>query len=235
MNLCLVKPSAVVAAIPLLAVVGFSIGLPTAVRAQSFLVGAVLYSSSSNGTNQSAYAFSTNSATPHFRLSLTLGASTQNNAISFALADGANNFTFVGSPGADPGSFGGLEFFFNSTGTSFNPDGATGVAGDLTAVANTNVANSFFIPLGGTAVRSYDNGPINSVYSGANAFTVGGKTITISALNMGHTPSGTFTLNVGNAAAPEPSALALLALPLAGTVIQRRNRRNRTESSGGAA
>lgn len=125
----------------LTASLGLLLMLPNLAWAQVFLVGAGYYSSEANGTNSAlfggGYLYSTNPNTGSFSLPLNLGGNIQGTGISFALAPGNNNFTFSVTSPLNPGSFGGLMLFFNSTGTSFNPPPGV-YAGNLVAVTPTN-------------------------------------------------------------------------------------------------
>lgn len=62
----------------------------------------------------------------------------------------------------------------------------------------------------------------------ANGLTLvmrGSSTVTASNFVAAHDTSGSFTVNVGSAAAPEPGSIALLALsglPVAGMIARRR-------------
>lgn len=215
-----------------LATLGLLAGMPKEAHAQAFLVGFELFAPDSTGNNQgSGYTYTTNSNINFARQTLSLnGGPTQTTAISFLLGAGNNSFTFT-PPNSFPTSIAGINLFFNSTGTSFNPTAGAAVAGNLTAVANTNNSGSFFFPIAGTSVRNYDTGLTDAPYSGATFFNVGGQRITLTQYSVNNTPAGTFTLNVAPTAgvtAPEPGSVALLftgVLPLAGLVARRRSTR----------
>jgi len=202
-----------------------ALAMPTSSQAQVFLVGAIYYSSDSVGFNSGGgYAYTTNSATfgQLARLGLHLGANFQNNAISFPLATGPNNFTFDVATSFPPGPFGGIEFFLSNSATSFNPAGSAGIPGNLAAFTATNNGGVFSNPAAGILVRAYDV-TTNAPYSGATSFDVGGETVTITEFTSSNFPGGTFTLNVISAV-PEPTVILLSligGLPLAGVAVWR--------------
>lgn len=201
---------------------GFTLLLlcPGLSNAQVFLVGASYYSSAADGSSNGNYRFTTNSAGTGIRLNLDLNGNFQNNAISFSLSPGANNFTFSVPNNINPGSFGGLELFLNATGTSFNTGSNTGVAPHLAAFTPSNNSGAFGIPAAGIQVRSYDNSPFDTVpYSGATSFLVGDAEVTISAFASTNLPSGTFTISVASAV-PEPATwMSLGSLAVVGMIV----------------
>jgi hypothetical protein len=196
-----------------LAILAVVMMLPCAAQAQVFLVSAGYYSSQADGSNVSTYRFSTNSNSADFRLTLNLNGNIQNDAISFPLAVGSNNFTYSTTQTANPGPFGGLLLFFNSTGVSFNPSISDPVVANLAAAAPTSNSGSFLIPAAGIGIRNYVgvNPPVAVPYSGDTFFTVGGFDVSITAFSSTTSPSGSFTLNVSSAV-PEPGSWALLGM-----------------------
>lgn len=208
------------ASIAALAAVTGAFALSTAAHAQApYLVGFVLYRCASDGTAiNDPYFYTSNGGLVAYRQTLTADTgSTQNAAISFPLSLGANTFTFSPSGSADPGSFAGVQLYFNATGTPFQPIGP-GIAPDLAAFVPTGSSPWAYVPAA-TQVISYGDsyGPLVS-YSGATSFTVGDRVITLSALEINQVPAGSMTLSV--AIVPAPAALPLLAL--AGIVARRR-------------
>lgn len=212
-----VKSHASVAA---LAAVTGAFALSTAAYADGpYLVGFVLYRCTPGGTAiNDPYFYTSNGGLVAYRQTLTDGnGSTQNVAISFPLSPGANTFTFSTSGFADPGSFAGVQLYFNATGTPFQPIGP-GVAPDLAAFVPTGSSPWAYVPAA-TQVISYGDsyGPLVS-YGGATSFRVGDRVITMSSLDIDRVPSGSMTLSV--AIVPAPAALPLLAF--AGIVARRR-------------
>lgn len=202
----------------------------SALQAQVFLVGAGYYASQANGTNSVSlplYRYSTNLSSGDFRLTLNLAGNIQSQAISYALSPGANNFAFSVASPVSPGNFGGLMLFFNSTGVSFNPGSSPSFAGDLVAVAPTTNTGAFIIPAADILTRSY-NGSTTAPYSGDTSYEVGGLSVSITAFSSTNLPSGSFTLNVGSVAVPEPATWAMIALSVSGaTAFGWKFRKNR--------
>lgn len=131
---------------------------------------------------------------------------------------GLNTFTFQVDPtrgngnSIDPQAFAGVNLFFTGDGSSYNP-GTMGIASHLTAFVPTN-GGAFQFPQAGALLQDY--GPIGpgftftpEPYSGATSYTIGGETVTISALSINHTPAGSLTLSVS---VPEPTSIGLLAV-----------------------
>lgn len=204
-----VKSHASVAA---LAAVTGAFALSTAARADGpYLVGFVLYRCTPDGTAiNDPYFYTSNGNISAYRQSLTDGTgSTQNVAISFPLSLGANTFTFSPSGLADPGSFAGVQLYFNATGTPFQPIGP-GVAPDLAAFVPTGSSPWASVPAATQVIGYGDSYGTLVPYGGATSFTVGDRVITMSSLDIDHLPSGSMTLSV--AIVPAPAALPLLAL-----------------------
>lgn len=212
---------------------------PGAAQAQVYLVGFETFQPDATGNNNgNGYGITSNSRINFARNAISLnGGTAQQTAISFALTQGNNSFTFASQSSATATSIAGISFFFNATGTSYNPNSTTGVAGNLVAVANTDNSGTFFFPAASTPVRSYDNSAnYDAAYSGATSYVVGGQRITLTQYSVDTTPSGSFTLNVApvSAAAPEPGSVALMGtclLPLAGLAARRRVRREAPSAS----
>jgi len=117
----------------------------------------------------------------------------------------------------NPGSFGGLMLFFNSTGTSFNPPPGE-YAGNLVAVTPTTNTGAFIIPAAGILTRSYSFTG-TAPYSGDTVYSVGDFDVSITAFSSDTLPSGSFTLTVASAAVPEPATWAMIALAGCSTVV----------------
>ncbi len=193
------------------------------------LVGFDLYSSGTDGTNVGGgYRYSSNSNdSGAYAQQLTPGiGGPQTAAISFPLHLGANTFTFApdpnyhGSTGVNPGGDAGVNLFFNGTGTSFNPT-TNGILSDLTAFVPT-AGGAFAVPSAGTLVQDYGPNGGAVAYSGLSTFLVGTDSVTVTALSIGTTPSGSVTLYV----TPEPSSLMLCGLGAVGLFMVVRRRRS---------
>ncbi len=182
----------------------------THASAAEYLVGALVYASDASGANAGAYSgtpyqFSTNSSTSHDSLIV----DGQGSAISFLLSQGANTFAFSADVSAFPISTIGLELFFNSTGTSYNPaySPGVGIPGDLAAFVAAG-SSAFSVPAAGTDVQSYNSSgtAVNSAFfSGAKTFVVDGSEISITSFTAASTPSGSFTLTVQPVPEPGPA------------------------------
>lgn len=184
-----------------------------------YLVGFVLYRCTADGTAiNDPYFYTSNGNIPAFRQTLTSGTgSSQSAGISFGLSLGDNTFSFTPSGFADPGSFAGVQLYFNSTGVPFQPLGP-GIAPDLAAFVPTTSTAWSYAPAGTQVINYGDSyGPLVS-YGGATSFTIGDSVITLSALNIDNQPSGSMTLSVSTV--PAPGVLSVLAL--AGIVARRR-------------
>ena len=199
----------------LIAATGIQAVTAISARADVYLVGAQLYSAGSQGQTSSTYQYSTNSNTIHAPFLLNGGSGL---AVSFLLSPGNNIFTFSPPVGrsADPGAFFGLNLFFNTTGTSFNPPGGTIRGGDLTVSGGTG-SSLFFTPNPGTLILSYGasgSGFVAAPANGLASYLIDGKTVSVQAVSVDHAPSGFFTINV----APVPdntNSLALIAVAIA--------------------
>jgi PEP-CTERM motif len=185
-----------------------------------YLVGFLLYRTAPDGTAiNDPYFFTSNINISAFREILTASSGpSQTASISFPLATGDNVFTFTPDNQGDPGDYAGIELFFNNTGTSYDPS-SPGVAPDLAAYLRTE-SSALAFPIAGTQIIDYGNSYGSLVsYGGATSFSIGGHTITLTALSIDHTPQGSMTLTV---AVPEPGALSLLGL--GGVALLRRRR-----------
>jgi hypothetical protein len=136
-------------------------------------------------------------------------------AISFALANGPNVFTFTPGVTIYPIDIVGLNLFFNATGTSYNPayTSGVGIPGDLSAYVVTG-SSAFAIPAAGTEVQSYNSSDVNvnsASYSGATSVEIGGSLITLTAFSATDGPAGSFTLTL----TPEPAMIGVLGIGLA--------------------
>ena len=200
----------------LIASLGIQAATADSARADIYLVGAQLYQAGSQGQNASAYQYSTNSSTTHEPFRLNGGSGS---AISFLLTGGANIFAFTPNTNEsfDPGSFVGLNLFFNTSGASYNPAYPAVASGDLT-VAEAVGSLVFFTPTAGQSILSYGTDGSSIVTAPANgfaSFVLDGKSISVGSFSVNHNPSGSFTINL--ASVPESgSSLALLAIPTAG-------------------
>ena len=187
-----------------------------AIARADYLVGVQVYASGPNGQNAGAYSgtfyqFSTNSNTAHQNLFVN-GVPT---AISFALANGPNVFTFTPAVTTFPIQIVGLNLFFDTTGTSYNPayTPGVGIPGDLSAYVVTG-SSAFAIPAAGTEVQSYNSSDVNvnsASYSGATSVDIGGSVITLTKFSATDGPAGSFTLTL----TPEPAMIGVLGIGLA--------------------
>lgn len=156
-------------------------------------------------------------------------------SINIPLVVGANTFQFFVSTGPDASLR--LNLNFNGASNAATPN--------MSATANMGAAaNAFTVTPAGTNIYSVNLTTVAA--PGSVVFSNGGFTATMTSFSYNFfsnidrvsfastTPDGsgdhigTFTLNVtgpGATAAPEPSALALLALPLAGMVAIRKRRK----------
>jgi hypothetical protein len=206
-----------------LAAFGIAVALSHSVSAAISLVGIDITDSDANGTaTDPGYRYSSNSNDFSFADELTLGASSQAKPISFTLATGANTFTFSPTSGVDgtgpgdTGTYTGFVFFFNDTGTSFNPT-TSGNSPDLAAYVQSGTS-AFAIPAANTLVEDYVPNGGGVAYSGATSFSLDGQTVTLTALTSDSTPAGTFTLTV----TPEPASLSILMIGGIGLLRRRR-------------
>jgi len=188
-----------------------------AIARADYLVGVQVYDSGANGQNVfPAYQYSTNSSTSH----ATSDVNGVGETISFALSNGPNVFTFKPPiNGNHPIDIVGLNLFFDTTGTSYNPaySSGVGIPGDLSAYVVTG-SSAFAIPVAGTDVQSYDTtgGQVNSTsYSGATSVEIGGSRITLTEFSANATngPAGSFTLTL--TPTPEPAMIGALGTGLA--------------------
>ena len=197
-----------------LALAGVLLSVFAPMAHSQFLVGAGLYSSTSNGTANPVYLYSTNASfPPNTVASLFLTPNSGNNTgknIAIPLSNGSNNFTFDNNFNQPPGGFVGFELFFATSATPYNP--ASGArTPDLVVFAPTTSTTTFTVPAAGTQAESYDHsGQIAA--NGLTTFSLAGTPISITAFSSSTVPNGSFTVNVGGlASTPEPSASALLA------------------------
>ncbi len=184
-------------------------------NAQVSLVGVLLTSNTSTGADATngVFRFSTNQNTDF--TSLVVGANGQFYAsgIDLPLHTGDNVFTFT-NDGGNPGTFGGIELFLNSTGGgSYNPNGG-GRPADLDVARDTAAANPFFVPVAGKKIADYSANSGVLSYGGASSFLVGGQTVSVTAFSIDTSAQGGFTLRVApsgaSAVTPEPGSVALL-------------------------
>jgi len=201
-----------------------------------YLVGAMFYSCSADGTNGGTgaygpeYQYSTNSSTSHDSLVVEGDGS----AISFEVVPGTNVFDYT-TGGISPGSHGCLALYFSDAAASFNPpyDANTPIPGDLVAVAPVG-GQGFAVPEAGIDVHSFNSsgfGYIESSYSGAGAFVVGGSEVRITSFEI-QSPqiSGSFTLSL-----PEADGVGAAACALAALALARRRRAGRGAEAAGRA
>jgi hypothetical protein len=202
-------------------------------HAEIYLVGFDLYSSEATGASSDdpvpgGYRWSSNSSESGgiARQQLTEvspAGGSQTLGISFPLVNGSNTFTFAENPNyppggtPNPGSFAGVNLFFNDTGVSYNPS-QTGIAGNLAAFVPTNVSSpTVSYPGAGVLVDDYGPGVNVTAYSGAQSYVVDGQAITVTALSVTTTPTGSITINV-----PEPGSVSILSLGVAALLRRRR-------------
>ena len=182
------------------------------------LVGFDLYASDATGaTTNGGFRYTSNSSdSGASHEALTNGSGTQSTGISFALASGDNSFTFTPNNNFGTGAFTGVVFFFNDTGTSFNP--TTSVDAEYAAFGPVN-SSTFAFPANGVLVEDYKPNGGAVAYGGATSFSIDGQTVTLTALATDGTPAGSFTLTL---VAPEPASLGILGLSGAGLLVRRR-------------
>jgi hypothetical protein len=208
------------------AALGAAVLISHSASAAISLVGIDIYASAADGSvSNPGYRYSSNDNDFSYADEITLGASTQAKPISFALASGDNTFIFSPTSGVDgtgpgyTGTYTGFDFFFNDTGTSFNPTTAGNVP-SLAAYVTSGTSN-YAYPANGTLVIEYAPNGGQVAYSGATSFSLDGQTVTLTAMTSDSTPAGTFTLTVST---PEPATLALLVMGGIGLVKRRRRR-----------
>ncbi|MGR8935579.1 MAG: hypothetical protein ACU837_14485 [Gammaproteobacteria bacterium] len=208
---------------------------PSVAAAQPYLVGAQVYASGADGSNQGAYSgtpyqFSTNTSTSHNPLLINGNPP----GITIPLAIGENNFTFDVGTSSYPINTIGLNLFFNTTGISFNPpyQPNNGIPGNLAAYTGAD-AGSFAIPSTGTNVQSFNSSStsVNTTsYSGATSLILDGRRLSITQFSSTNKPSGSFTIVVA-ASVPQPGLFALISLPIAAASVSLLARRRRTIQS----
>ena len=124
--------------------------------------------------------------------------------IAFGLTVGDNVFLYdAATGGPNPQGGYGLNLFFDTTNTSFNPprQGA-GIAGDLTAAVPAGTSN-YFVPLN-QRIQAYNASSCNELNFLPDAFTnslasdtVGGYDVSVAAfsdLGLSGGPSGSLTI-----------------------------------------
>jgi hypothetical protein len=184
-----------------------------AIARADYLVGVQVYDSGANGQNVNPfYQYSTNSSTSH----ATPDVNGVGETISFALSNGPNVFTFKPIEN-HPIDIVGLNLFFNTTGTSYNPayTAGGGIPGDLSAYVVTG-SSPFAIPAAGTDVQAYNTtaaSVLSTSYSGATSVEVGGSRITLTEFSATTGPDGSFTLTL--TPTPEPAMIGALGTGLA--------------------
>jgi len=177
-----------------------------------------LYASNMNGaTTNVGFRYTSNSSdSGASHETLTNISGTQSTGISFALASGDNTFTFTPNNAFGTGAFTGVVFFFNDTGTSFNP--TTSVDSQYVAYVPVGASN-FAFPANGVQVENYVPGGGSVAYDGATSFSIDGQTVTLTALTSDTAPAGSFTLTLS---VPEPTSLGILGLSGIGLLVRRR-------------
>jgi hypothetical protein len=183
------------------------------------LVGFDLYASDKTGaTTNGGFRYTSNSSdSGASHETLTNISGTQSTGISFALASGDNTFTFTPNNAFGTGDFTGVVFFFNDTGTSFNP--TTSVDSQYVAFVPAGSSTIAF-PASGVQVENYIPGGGSVAYNGATSFSIDGQTVTVTALSVDTAPAGSFTLTLDDV--PEPASLGILGLSGLGLLVRRR-------------
>ena len=208
----------------------------TPAHAQSlYLVGAYLFSSSSNGaTVSTGYQYDTNGADAADFLTINgmgTGTGTSKN-IAIALTNGTTSLTYASQAGGaltSPDATLGL--FFASTATPYNPSTAGSAPTPNLAASSASSSTTFFVPVSGTAFNNYAYQG-GSTSNGATSYTLNGSTVSIGSFttaSANNIVSGNFSVVVSSAT-PEPGSVALLAfgitsgLPVLGMVARRRRK-----------
>lgn len=180
----------------------FSSGLASG---QIYLSGAVWYGADANGSTLTEPAEYDNIVgTGNFggRINATARGTT------FLLNDGDNLFTYdsVG------GNYNAISMYFSSDAGPFNR--AFGSTPDLVVYGST----SPLTPMVGALVQTNGQFSGTKAYAGNNSFTIGDRTVVVTAFTATGQGNGTFTLTV----VPSPAGLGVLAA--AGTFAGRRRR-----------
>jgi hypothetical protein len=180
----------------------FSSGLASG---QIYLSGAVWYGADANGSTLTEPAEYDNIVgTGNFggRINATARGTT------FLLNDGDNLFTYdsVG------GNYNAISMYFSSDAGPFNR--AFGSTPDLVVYGST----SPLTPIVGALVQTNGQFSGTKAYAGNNSFTIGDRTVVVTAFTATGNGNGTFTLTV----VPSPAGLGVLAA--AGVFAGRRRR-----------
>lgn len=199
-----------------------------------YLTGAQIYHAQANGNNVDSYRYTTNSTDinapqPAYSLEIrdSLTGTRQDEAITFTLVTGVNEFQFDHAPNqTGPGpSFFGLNLFFSDSAASYNPSGGSPIAGHLTAVVQVNAGGVFNMVAANPQIQiqSYNYGAGNASANGLGSFSVGEYTVSLTSLSATNIsgPTGSFGLTVSKlqiTAVPEPATLGLGGLACMGLI-----------------
>jgi hypothetical protein len=208
-----------------LALLGMSLGglmMTSTANAQTFLVGAYLFSSNAAGaTTNTNYQYDTNVNSPD----LALIVNGVGKGFTSALSSGDNVFNFTVPQAFSVGSNGDLGLFFSSSNTAYSPAGSA-ITPDL-LVSRDTAGGVFFVPAPGTTINNYHFGSPAQSANGSATIDIGASTISVTSFGLTSTPSGSFTVRVSPrvVATPEPGSVALLVgMGVAGGVFTRRRR-----------
>jgi hypothetical protein len=184
-----------------------------------YLVGAQKYQANASGGNIGGTQYTTNNSVtnvpPFIYPTLPLsyeGGTPVGTAISFLLHDGLNSFTYLGT-GQTDFTWVGLNFFFNMSGTSYNPDSGA-LPGDLTVFRRSDNTSTLATPVLNTSILSYASPGFSGEQALANGdatMLLGDRLISIASLTLSES-SGAMSFQINVSAVPEAGSLALIGV-----------------------